>query len=107
MEDEYFDFGPQNPLGTYAEKRGSLDGLLGVFDGISSIANSGARTVGSIADARAAWAQGQSAADQPQFDRETHEQDLLLEAAGHERGDNVQMYYVLGAIAVAVIVLFK
>jgi hypothetical protein len=105
--DDYFDFGPQNPTGQYAKSRENLDGVLGFFDGVSSLANSVGRTVGTVADTRAAWAGGQAAVDDTILSREEREQGILLTAAGFERGDNVQMYYVVGAVALALVVLYK
>jgi len=107
INDDYFDFGPVDIRGDYAEQRGGFDGVLGAFDGISSIFNSVGRTVGVISDARADWAEGQIAADEPDFIRQRNEQELMLNNLETQRGDNVTKYMIVGAVAVAVIVLFK
>lgn len=105
MADSYFSYGPVSTDGDYASWRGGLDGVLGAFDGVSSVVNSASRTVGSIADIRESIARGQSAADDVRFDRQERRQDIALDALKIKRGDNVKLMFAAAAVAVAVVVL--
>lgn len=105
--DDYFNFGPVAVAGDYSNGRGQLDGALGWLDGASSIFNSLDRTVGSITNIRENWAAGTEASDNVAFNRDRNQQDLLEDLIKVERGDNVQLYYVLGAAALAAIVILR
>jgi len=107
MSTDYFTPGPVDPGGVYAERRGRLDGFLGFLDGVSSVTTSIGRTVGTIADIRADWAEGQAAVDDVRLDREEREQGILLDALKVQRGDNITLYFVFGASAVALIMLLR
>ena len=104
MAEDYFAYGPVDEA-RYNKSRGGLDGLLGFFDGVSGVANSAARTVGSITDISEDITAARRARNDERLDREAREQALLRDMAGFQRGDNVKLYWVIGAAAVAMVVL--
>lgn len=102
--DDYYNHGYIDP-DEYGEQRGAFDGVLGFFDGISSVANSIGRTVGIVADGAEDVARGRDAIDEQQYLAASRNQDLALDMFKTERGDNVQLMWVGGAIAAAALVL--
>ena len=103
-DDTYYNNGYIDP-DDYGEARGNFDGILGFADGISSVFNSIGRTVGVIADGAEDIARGRAAIDNQMQDRDERDQDLALEMFTTERGDNVQLYWVGGGVAVLVLIL--
>ena len=75
--------------------------------GVASVTNSIGHTVEEVAEIRAAWAQGQAAADEVRLAREAAEQKLLLNRTKVERGDNVQLYYAGALVAVMALWLLR
>ncbi|WP_121630096.1 hypothetical protein [Tropicibacter alexandrii] len=105
---DYFAPGPLDPTGgAYVKQRGAFDGIIGFFDGVASLANSTGYIVDEVADARAAWAEGQGVVDDVRLSREEREQAMALEALKVSRGDNVQLYMVAGLAAVALIIVLR
>lgn len=107
MAENYYTGGPLDTGGAYAKSRGGFDGAIGFVDGIAGVVGGIGNITTGAADIREELARGQSAADKARLDREQREQAILLENFKVKRGDNVQLYYVLGAAALAVVVLMK
>jgi hypothetical protein len=104
---EAFKAGPVDLAGAYQNTRKVLDGPIGFIDGIASIAGAAGHVTSEVADIREDLARGQTAADDVRLSRKSEEQSLLLKLEQFARGDNLKQYYVVGAVAVAAIVLFK
>lgn len=84
----------------WAAVNGWLGGLSDATDTVGGIVNT-------VADGAEDVARGKAAIADQQLDKAEREQDIALQLAGFARGDNVQLYYVIGAAAVAVILLMK
>lgn len=93
------DNGPQ-PTGFLDTIGGIFDGVADVVDTVSDISDSGADIAEDVA-------RGRGAIHDEQFDHESGDLNLRLRKNGHERGDNVQLYYVIGIAAVALIFLMR
>lgn len=79
---------------------GFLDGVRGVTDRVEGIAGDGAGIAGKIADGkRSLW--------ELRRDKDAFEQRQFLDLLKVNRGDNVKLYYVAGAAALAIVVLMK
>lgn len=79
---------------------GWLGGLSDATDTVGGIVNT-------VADGAEDIARGKAAIANQQLDKQEREQSMALQLAGFARGDNVQLYYVIGAAAVALILLMK
>jgi len=88
------------PLGKGWQKVfGFLDGVRGATDRVEAISGDVAGTVENVTDARrSVW---ELRRDKNEFD-----QDQFLEKLKVQRGDNVKQYWVFGAVALGVIVIF-
>ncbi|NOR63027.1 MAG: hypothetical protein GQ535_11120 [Rhodobacteraceae bacterium] len=80
---------------------------IGWFNGLAGLTGSIQRVTSTGAAISEDVARGIDAQRQLQYDRENHDQDLLLDKLKITRGDNVQLYYALAAGAVALIFLIK
>ena len=107
VETDYFEPGPVDEGGIYSTRRSSFDGFLGILDGVASTVNSIGHTVEEVADGRVAWARGQAAHDDVALTRDERELNMLLDRTKVDRGDNVQLYYAAGAVALAAILLLR
>lgn len=84
----------------WAAVNGWLGGLADATETVGGI-------VDTVADGAEDIARGKAAISNQMLDKQQREQDMALQLAGFARGDNVQLYYVIGAAAVAVILLMK
>lgn len=82
----------------WASVNGFLDGLGGATDRIGGIVNT-------VADGAEDVARGRAALHEERQAQRQSELDMTLQLAGFERGDNLKLYWVVGAVAAAVIIL--
>lgn len=83
------------------------DGVTGFLDGMAGATDSLGKIVSSGTDIRDDLTMSDMLATKARLEREEGEQDLLLEMAGFQRGDNLKLYYVAGAAAVALVLLMR
>ena len=88
---------------SYAGK--GWEGIFGFFDGIRGVSDRIAGLTGDIADV----SENLSAAERYRWeldrDQDAFDQQQQLQILRTERGDNVQLYWVFGAAALAVVVV--
>jgi len=78
--------------------QGILDGISSAMNSVEGITESGSGIAQNIADGkRAEW--------EVRRDKQAFDQDQFLELLKTERGDNIKQYWVVGAAAVALILI--
>ena len=88
-----------------ADAASGWGGVWGFMDGISGVATRLGGIVNTVADGAEDVARGRAAIDNQQKDEQQREIDQALEIAGFERKDNVTQMWVIGAAAVALILI--
>lgn len=81
-------------------------GVWGFFDGLGGTVDRLGGIVNTVADGAEDVARGRAAIADQQADERERELDLALTLAGFERKDNQLQMWVIGAAAVALVVIF-
>lgn len=100
-------FGPVSTDGAYNDARSKFDGPIGFIDGIAGITQSAGNIASGVANIKESNARGNSATDNARLDRQERELAMQNSRLKVKRGDNVQLYYAGGAVALALILILK
>lgn len=88
-------------------KPNPFEGVFGFLDGMGGVATRLGGIVDTSANAAEDIARGRAAIEDQQLDRARQELDLTLTLAGFNRKDNQMQMWVIGAAAVALILILR
>lgn len=80
-------------------------GVWGVLDGFGGVADRLGGIVNTVADGAEDVARGRDAIDKQRSEKKQRELDQALQLAGFDRKDNLTQMWVIGAAAVALILI--